>query len=329
MKKVLIDFEKSKDPFSGLGQFCLFLKDNFQKLNKNLNLEYFIPENKLPRYFNFLIPKSDVFHAIHQDCPYVPANKNTKYILTIHDLNALSENQSEVKKQKFITKLQKKIDRADLITFISEYTKSDVEKYFNLKNKRTDIIYNGISLPKTEKKPNYIPQKNFLFVIGTVVPKKNFHVLIPMMEYLPDLELVIAGTTFHQYAKDIQQEIERLKLNNRVHLIGTISNEEKLFYYNHASGFLFPSLLEGFGLPVAEAQSLGLPLFLSKFTSLPEVGGDYAYYFNNFEPKEMAALVREKLENPKVGQKENLILDSKRFSWEKAAAKYLEHYNNL
>ena len=105
-KKILIDFEKSQDPFSGLGQFSLFLKKYFDQYDKNIN--YFIPPKKnLAKIFSIFLPKCDVFHAIHQDSPYSPSNKKTKFILTIHDLNAIYENKSEKFKQKYLRKLQK------------------------------------------------------------------------------------------------------------------------------------------------------------------------------------------------------------------------------
>lgn len=327
-KKILIDFEKSKDPYSGLGQFCLFLKKYFDL--STLNLHYFIPPKKnLYRIMNFLLPSSDVFHAIHQDCPYIPFFKTTKYILTIHDLNAIYETDSEIAKSRFLKRLEKKIQRADAITFISEFTKSEVEKNFNLNSKKTYVIYNGISLPEKSQRPNIEIKTEFLFTIGTVLPKKNFHVLIDMMKLLPDLNLYIAGTTFHSYAKEMIDRVQKENLADRIFFMGTIANEEKKWMYEHSKGFVFPSLLEGFGLPVAEAMSLGIPLFLSDKTSLPEIGGSEAFYFKNFNAQDMASTIQEGLRNFDHERKLNLIKRSELFSWQKAAQKYLEIYQEI
>ncbi|MDO9183896.1 MAG: glycosyltransferase, partial [Bacteriovorax sp.] len=249
--KILIDFEKIKDPFSGLGQFCAHLKAYFDQ--SALNISYWIPGKfqKLAKKFPFLMPKMDVFHAVHQDSPYKPRSNKTHTILTIHDLNALLEIKDPKAIKKFKHKLQQKINRANVITFISQFTQSEVEKNFDLRGKKTFIIYNGISLPKDSVIPQIIPDSKFIFSIGTVVPKKNFHVLIDFLKITPDYKIILAGTTFHPYAQEIQQRIIAEGLSERFILVGTITDQEKRWYYEHAAAFIFPSLLEGFGLPVA------------------------------------------------------------------------------
>lgn len=326
--KILIDFEKMKDPYSGLGQFCAHLKPFFDK--SSLNISYWVPNKfeKLARKISFILPKSDIFHAIHQDSPYLPSSHKTKYILTIHDLNALTEIKNPILKEKFIHDLQKKIDRAFSITFISNFTKEEVEKKFNLKAKKIDVIYNGISLTEESACPMIIPDSKFIFSIGTVLPKKNFHVLIDFLKELPcEYQIVLAGTTFHPYATEMKHRIESEGLSNRFFLIGTINEEEKLWYYQHACAFIFPSLLEGFGLPVAEAMSLGLPLFISDKTSLPEIGGEDAYYFKNFDSNHMKDIFLFGMSDFSSLKKSRLIERSKLFNWEMAAQKYLQLYN--
>ncbi len=329
-KKILIDFEKMKDPYSGLGQVCAHLKLHFDKRTDQnlLDIRYFIPDKlgKLARTFSFLLPKSDLFHAIHQDSPYIPWSKKTKYLLTIHDLNALSESTKYASGELYIKKLQAKIDRAYMVTFISEFTKEEVMKVFKIDPLKTKVIYNGISLTKMASVPAYKPERPFFFSVGTVLPKKNFHVLIDLLKIMPDYELVIAGTTFHAYASDMKARIKELDLEKRIHLVGTINEGEKLWYYQNAKAFLFPSLLEGFGLPVAEAMSLGLPLFLSDKTSLPEIGGDLSYYFKNFEATSMKQIIEGGLLNHTPEKSSQLISRSKKFDWEKAAQEFLSIY---
>lgn len=329
-KKILIDFEKIKDPFSGLGQFCAHLKLFFDK--SSLDINYWIPGKflKLAKKIPFLLSSCDVFHAVHQDSPYIPWRKKTKYILTIHDLNALTENTDSSSQERYKRTLQKKINRADVITFISEFTKSEVEKNFNLKNKRTDIIYNGISLTNSSKAPTIIPDGKIIFSVGTVLPKKNFHVLVDFLKELPaEYKIVLAGTTFHSYAEELKEKIMSNNLSERFFLVGTITEEEKLWYYQHATAFIFPSLLEGFGLPVAEAMSLGLPLFLSDKTSLPEIGGADAFYFHSFEAKKMSEVFTEGIKSFSPETKNRLIERSKIFNWQKAAEKYTQLYKMI
>lgn len=328
-KKILIDFEKIKDPYSGLGQFCAHLKNYFDQ--SSLNVKYWVPNKfeKFAKKIPFLLPYSDVFHAVHQDSPYIPWSSKTKYILTVHDLNALYE-QTQFGSGEFYKKnLQRKIDRADIVTFISKFTQSEVEKNFNLKGKRTQVIYNGISLGKTSEKPDNVPNGPFLFSVGTVLPKKNFHVLIDFLKLVPDYKIILAGTTFHSYAKEMQRRIENEGLKDRFFLVGTISEPQKRWYYQNATAFIFPSLLEGFGLPVAEAMSMGLPLFISDKTSLPEIGGVDASYFRNFEASHMRDVFLAGMKDFTPEKKERLIARSKMFDWRLAADQYLNLYQSL
>lgn len=327
-KKILIDLEKIKDPYSGLGQFCLQLKKFFD--HSHLKVQYFIPKRpKLYKYFPFLIPKCDIFHALHQDCPYVPFAKKTKYILTIHDLNALYEEKRERKKQQFLKELGKKIKRANHLIFISEFTKSETMRFFSLENKNSSVIYNGHTLPEISALPLFIPAKKFLFSIGTIVPKKNIHTIIEMMAFLPDFHLVIAGTTFHLYAQELIHKVQNGPLKDQITFVGTISNEEKRWYFEHTEALLFPSLLEGFGIPVAEAQSLGVPLFLSKLTSLPEVGGPLASYFDSFVPENMAKKILTELPLYTEERKRSLIEYSHKFDFKNAFRSYQKIYESI
>ena len=328
-KKILIDFEKIKDPFSGLGQFCAHLKMNFDK--SSTILDYWKPGKfqKLAKKIPFILPRCDVFHAVHQDSPYMPWSNKTKYILTIHDLNALYESSNFGTGEFYKRNLQKKIDRASVVTFISKFTADEVARNFKIDQSKTQVIYNGISLGTDVSVPELIPDGKFIFSVGTVLPKKNFHVLIDFLKLVPDFKIILAGTTFHAYAKDMQKRINDEGLSDRFFLIGTISEPHKVWYYQHASAFVFPSLLEGFGLPVAEAMSMGLPLFISDKTSLPEVGGGDAYYFTSFDSQSMRDVFISGMNDFTPDKKRRLIERSKIFDWSKAADQYLEIYNRL
>lgn len=328
--RILIDFEKIKDPYSGLGQYCAHLKTFFDQ--SSLNLAYWIPNKfeRLAKKIPFILPKCDVFHAIHQDSPYLPWSKTTKYILTIHDLNALYETTNPAIQEKFKLALQKKITRASVITFISNFTQSEVEKNFNLEGKKTKVIYNGISLTKNSTRPSVVPNSKFIFTIGTVLPKKNFHVLIAFLKALPsEYKIVLAGTIYNDYALDMKLKIQKEGLVDRFFLVGTIDEKEKRWYYEHACAFIFPSLLEGFGLPVAEAMSVGLPLFISDKTSLPEIGGDDAYYFKNFDAAYMRDVFLSGIQDFTPEKKDRLVSRSKMFNWKLAAESYLKLYKSV
>lgn len=345
--KIVIDFEKIDDPFCGLGQFCFHLGTFFTKSSvqpflwiseKAWNLfpdyQFKIKINKYARKIPLLRPKCDLFHAIHQDSNYLPYGNRAKFVLTIHDLNGLAEISNESKKNQYKMRIQKRILRADAIVYISEFTKQEVQKEFIIDNRtKQKVIYNGVSLADEDqlvlekiKLPTNAP---YLFTIGTVVPKKNFHVLIDMMLELPEYHLIIAGTLFHDYAKKMQNKIIDLGLESRIHLYGNVDEQTKIKLYKNASAFVFPSLLEGFGLPVIEAMTFGLPTVLSNRTSLPEIGGLHASYFENFSATHMAQTVQSAIANHTIEKSELLKNHAKSFSWEKSSQEYLSLYLEL
>ncbi len=293
-----------------------------------------VPYKKIHRKLPFLLPKSKLWHATHQDSEFIPFGK-AKKILTIHDLNYIHERfYDKVKCSRYLKKLQKKINRVDAVVFISKSSYNEVTKYLDLTGKRVEVIYNGVSLERglKERRPWFVEEnENFLFSLGTVVPKKNFHVLVELMRGLQDYKLVIAGTDFHSYAHSLKDQIREEGLEKRILIPGIISEEEKVWCYKNSAAFLFPSMLEGFGLPVVEAMSFGKPLFLSKIDALKEVGGDDAFYFEEYDTVSMVELFESKMKlffsDDKI--RTRLINRSKNFSWEMAAESYFKLYQEL
>ncbi len=173
MKSVLIEMEKLKNPNSGLGQFCLHLGLQFQQLKpSHLNLHYYLPPNQQNIFGNksstvkqsavhkFLSLNSkpyQVWHCLHQNSSYLPSQKNTKLILTIHDLNFL-EKYKGIKRALKLGALQKRVDRAHTITVISHYTEKMARDYLDLGDKSVHVIPNGNTLDfiSNPKKPEYI-----------------------------------------------------------------------------------------------------------------------------------------------------------------------------
>ena len=115
-------------------------------------------------------------------------------------------------------------------------------------------------------------------------------------------------------------------------MIGKINTEEKQFYLQHCTAFVFPSLLEGFGIPPIEAMRFGKPVFLSNLTSLPEIGGEKAFYWDNFDAKYMATIFEKGMyvfEANKTAFEKAYIERAKGFNWDKAALEYADVYRSL
>lgn len=348
MKKVLIDLSILKHINCGLGQvaynygcyfkqhkptdfevYLLLPRKYFGAFGENVQ---YIESKKIYRTFSFLLPKFDVWHSIHQLSHYKPGHADCRCILTIHDLNFLYEKNGN-KVQKYLSKLNKKIQRADLITTISNYVREDIHTNLNLK-KEIKVIYNGVEqLSSTGEKTPSFPVNNgkpFFFSIGQIKQKKNFHVLLDVMKEMPEYNLYIAGQKGSPYCDSMETRIKEEKINN-VFLVGEISHSEKLWFYNHCHTFLFPSLLEGFGLPIIEALFFGKPVFSSDKTSLSEIGGDSVYFLRNFEPDYIKETILKNSDefyaHPEIAQKNLEYANS--FSYEKHMQKYIDLYREL
>ena len=124
--------------------------------------------------------------------------------------------------------------------------------------------------------------------------KKNIHTLVPMMRHFPGHKLFVCGANHWAYADHIRSLIAP-KDEGRILLTGKISNEEKCWLYAHAEALLFPSRLEGFGIPVLEAMRFGTKVFSSRYSCLPEICSTHASYWDSYEPKAMAKVVEEGL----------------------------------
>ncbi len=349
--KILVDLGKLADIYSGLGQVSLNFGKALQQENKDrFELTYLLPKGTetyfdskaakfeflsfTRRHFAFLGRQFNLWHAIHQDSAYMPGSKNTSYLLTIHDLNFLQEK-SAAKAQARLKKLQAKVNRASAVSSISQFTAKEIEQHLALQKKPTVTIYNGVEdITAFPKQRPFFLQKNepFLFAMGVVKEKKNFHVLVDFLAALPvRYKLVLAGNKAGTYSKEIELLAELKGLKDRFVVCGTVSSSEKAYLLSHCEAFLFPSKCEGFGLPVIEAMQFGKPVFLSTYSSLPEIGGLHAFYWQHFEPQYMAAFFMESLkyfyDTPHMAA--HMVDYAKTFSWQKNARQYIELYSRL
>jgi glycosyltransferase involved in cell wall biosynthesis len=342
---VIVEVERMKHPYTGLYYYCLQLAENLEKYHGDeFDFTFFkypgvyLPEhlksvnrNFLDKIYLYKDYKYDVWHGTWQLTKYVPKGK-IKFVYTVHDLNFLYTDKPQAKKNLLLEQIQQRIDRADIVTTISEYVKNDIETHLDTRSKDIVVIYNGVDLKEYPgfDTPGYRPGKPFLFAIGTVLYKKHFHVL-PALLKNNDFELVIAGIhPDKNYIKQIWAEAEKHNVRDRVKLIGPVNDKEKYWYLKNSEAFLFPSVSEGFGIPPIEAMRLGKPVFLSKYTSLPEIGGDVAYYFENFEPEHMQKVLEEGLKDYKENNRaEEIKRWSLKFTWDKAAKQYADVYKRV
>ncbi len=347
MKKVIFDAERMKYEFTGLYYFCQHLGGALlnQCNPSEFDLGFYAPsgarlpsparvvrQSSLHKFHMPMDGRYDIWHSTFQGTQYFPYKSKGKILLTVHDLNFIHEGKEPAKQKKCMTDLEKKLERADGVVAISNFVKEDLLKFTNVTREKIKVIYNGCSVRNAGSlpPPRYVPPTPFFFTIGTIAAKKNFHV-VPAMLLDNDVNLVISGITIDDnYRLKIEKTARSLGVLDRVHFTGAVSNEELLWYYRHCAAFAFPSLAEGFGLPVVEAMRFGKPVFLSRLTSLPEIGGDVAYYFDNFDPAHISRVTNEGLADFRTRDKSKEVINhSEQFTWEKAAREYLEVYREV
>lgn len=350
-KHIIFDCERMKYRYTGLYSFCKELGIALirQKSEQNSHLSFYVPEKEMGKFgirqqyilqnhFHKFFPRKvstyDLWHCTYQGSNYLPPRSSQiKIISTIHDLNFLHQGKSTAKQSKYLQKLQYLVDRSKHIVTISNFVKDQVLEYLKVDSNRISVIYNGRNVPQSYafKKPEAITDDTpFFFTIGTITDKKNFHVL-PAMLLNNNYKLIVAGITQSQtYYNKIIEEAKALGVEKRVLLIGAVLEEEKFWLFKNCAAFCFPSLAEGFGLPVIEAMQLGTPVILSKATSLPEVGGPNAIYFEGMKKELVTHTADTFLKNGVDAlTRENLIKWSGQFDWNIAAKKYWELYESL
>ncbi|VFB04738.1 glycosyltransferase, GG-Bacteroidales peptide system [Chryseobacterium taihuense] len=310
-KNILIDVERLKYPRSGIANVCVALIKGLDEKLCRFDYAFFGPKKNIPstekffsiiswhfwhKFFPVNTNRFSLIHVTHQLSDYFHSiNKNQKKVVTLHDLNFLHDSSSEKKIRKSIRKVQKNIGNADAIVFISEFVMNDFLKnkhLFKVKDEvKFQVIYNGLLFPErkdfqSRQQYNFI-NKRYILNIGVLFPKKNQEVLLDLIS-ANDRDLVlVTSSAKSDYKERFLQKIKDLQLENRVHILENIDNEEKYYLLQNCESYCHPSLAEGFGIPPVEAMFFGKPVFLSNLTSLPEIGGDLAFYFDDFSMEAM------------------------------------------
>lgn len=265
---------------------------------------------------------------------YVPKNK--KLIITLHDVSFLTQKESLSTLfrlyYKFIIPFN--IKRADKIITVSSYSKKEIIKHYPFAKDKIEVIHIAAQeifkpLPNTKKENTILyvgslnKRKNFISVIKAF--KKLSQYPIPNIQY-PILKIVGNFSSNFSFDEETQTILNQAKQNKNIIFCQNIDNNELVKLYNSSKVFIFPSLYEGFGLPVLEAMSCGTPVICSNTTSLPEVGGKAPIYCNSNNIEDIATKLQQVLTDEKL--QENMIKEgltqSKNFNWKTTTKKHLK-----
>lgn len=351
---LMLDCDLMRYRDSGLYHYCLNLGKALRPLAAEAGLEmgFYVPPAERSSFGDGLpvfpersgwrswwppafMRRCRVWHAPFQSGRIFPDRSrypDCRVLLTIHDLNVLHEGKPAEEIRRSLAHTRSLLERADAVVCISEFCRQDVLRHAGPVNKPVYVIHNGtheVGEPRLGA-GSYRPQRPFLFGLGYVNRKKNYKVLLPLLENA-GWELVIAGRLDEpDYVEAMRAEARQLGVEDRLHLTGPVSEEEKAWYLANCLGFVHPSLAEGFGAPVVEAMQFGKPLFLAHRTSLPEIAGEEAFYFHDFSPEHIRSVVEEGLicfgEEPRA---ERIRARGALYNWKEKARAYWAVYQTL
>lgn len=265
----------------------------------------------------------DVWHGLNQLGRIIPPWRTRHALLTIHDLNQVYHDSPE-QAAKALRKLTRRLRHFDAVTTLTEHVKSDIRQHLGWQGAIT-VIPNGARdlTQHPQQRVEGLPEGGYLLHLSRMAASKNPQSLVDLAAAWPEQVIVLAGPRNADSDRLRQQALQRGLGNLRV--VQEVSDEQKTWLYAHCQGFLFPSLTEGFGLPPLEAMHFGKPVYLSRLTSLPEVGGDHAVYFDSFDPLAMRAVIESS--QPRLNAQHDAIrAHAAGFTWERAAQSYMSLY---
>lgn len=368
VKSMQVNYITNSRPWSGVGYRAQEIAKRLPEHGFELNTIFLDGEN--PSFKKWLGPlgsksinwirqakqlgkndKQVLTHLTAQNLSFMVA-KNHPVVLTVHDLIELKDPQSKM--AAWLNKyLYSGLEKADRIIAVSGFTKQQIVSQWPEAEKKITVIYNGVddhffpiedfenSLAHHDllRELNIPAEAKIVLYVGSEHPRKNLSVALEAFAKLPDKDAVfikIGSAGLASGRKETKKKIAKLGLENRIRFVEQIKTEDLNFYYNLADAFIFPSKLEGFGLPPLQALAAGTPVVCSNAASLPEVVG------NGYEHGPVAALtcspddvecfashLSEVLINQKKAQ-ELRALGLERtamFSWDDSAAQVAAVYN--
>lgn len=325
----------------------------FKKVRANYKVYGIFEQLLFP--FQLYAANLDLIHFTHFNAPILYAKK---FIVTIHDLiishyptsraTTLTPLMYQIKLKSYDFLINIIARRAKKIIAVSQYTKDDIAKRLKIKSEKVAVVYEGVDLPLVNQ---HLAAKilvdldivdKYILYVGSAYPHKNLEKLIAAVKAINEqlisenkneIQLVLAGKNnfFYERLKEFAAETLGEGKKDRVIFTDWISDDKLVSLYENAECYVFPSLIEGFGLPPLEAQAYGLAVASSNKTCLPEILGDSALYFDGENTADMAEKIYALLSEPEL--RADLILkgteNAKRYSWRKMAEEIMENYAEM
>jgi glycosyltransferase involved in cell wall biosynthesis len=297
---------------------------------------------RVPLPVEFYTGSIDLYHATDFVLP--PTRPGTRTIVTVHDLSFVRVPDAATPRLKAYLDqvVPRSVKRADHVIADSSATKQDIIDIYNIPEEKISVLLSGVSThfkPEMEHRPQIqkrynLPEKPYIFSVGTVQPRKNYERLVRSLAQLHthgyDVDLVIAGGK-GWLDGPLYQTIIDTGMKDFVHLIGFADDRDLPMLYSAAECVAFPSLYEGFGFPVLEGMACGTPVITSNVSSLPEVAGDAAIMVDPYNVEMITDALIQVLSDQHL--RNNMIqrgfTQAAQFTWEAAATNLLSIYDRV
>jgi glycosyltransferase involved in cell wall biosynthesis len=294
-----------------------FLRSFGQRLPANAG-RFLLGETRAPR-------SADIFHGLNQRLPHAPLRRA---VTTFHDLFVLTGAYSTPEfRRRFAEQARDAAARSDRIIAVSQFTAMQVVGLLGVEGARLRVVHHGVRPAAASG----VTRQKIILHVGAIQHRKNLSRLVDAFENVdPGWQLVLAGSVGYG-AAEIAAKVAAARSRERIHMPGYVPPGELADWYARAMIFAFPSLDEGFGMPVLEAMAAGTPVIASNRSAVPEVAGDAAWLVNPEDTEELAAALVALTRD--AGRRADLsrrgLAQAAKFTWGDAVEKTWQVYREL
>jgi len=258
----------------------------------------------------------DIYHGLSHELPAGIRKAGCRTVVTVHDLifMRIPELYSYIDARIYKKKYKRSCQAADLVVAISKSTKNDLLEFFHIPEKKIRVAYQSCdpiffsksgskALQKTRQK--YGLPREFILYVGSLAPRKNIHNLIHALGSMGKENapcLVLAGQGKKDYIRQAMHIARQNKVEDNIRHLSGIPSSDLPCLYQAAQLFIYPSVYEGFGIPVLEALASGTPVITSDNSCLREAGGPGSQYMDPSSPEDMARSIKKILEDRELSR---------------------------
>jgi len=284
----------------------------------------------------------DIFHGLSQELPFGIEKLSVKRVITFHDAIFIRypELYPASYRRIFTAKNMQSCRIADRIIAISEQSKRDAIEFFNADPAKVEVVYQGCNNifrqkasaeKKKQTKTRYNLPSDYLLFVGAIEPRKNIaSILHAIHQDKINISLVVVGRKT-DYTDELMNLAEELKLSSQVHFLHQVETKDLPAIYQLAQLFIYPSIFEGFGIPILEALCSETPVITSLGSCFEETGGKYSMYVQPQSSQEIGDAIQTILgdSNRQIKMKTEGFLYSQKFTNDKIAKRLMTLYKNI